>query len=177
MLDADGVVFASPVYALHVSSMTKNFIDRLGYFAHRPVFHNKFALVMVTLSGYGGKYAYSYMSDMFSAFGFNVVTNIELKVRPGKRYDNYKSTHDENLFKAVDALIDRIRKGIKNPPSLGLLVPFTLFKTVSNLDKEKMSADYEYYKNKNDYYYDTKIPFFKKMIAKNVVKKILSDIK
>ena len=35
-----------------------------------------------------------------------------------------------------------------------------------------MSADYEYYKDKTDYYYDTKIPFFKKFITKKVVKKI-----
>ena len=40
------------------------------------------------------------------------------------------------------------------------------------LDKENMTADYEYYKDKTDYYYDTKIPFYKKFITKRIVKKI-----
>jgi hypothetical protein len=38
-----------------------------------------------------------------------------------------------------------------------------------------MKADYEYYKDKTDYYYDTKIPFLKKLIAKKVAKKIMSN--
>ena len=54
-----------------------------------------------------------------------------------------------------------------------MLVPFGIFKYVSEIDKENMKADYEYYKDKTNYYYDTKIPFFKKMITKKVVKKII----
>ena len=53
-----------------------------------------------------------------------------------------------------------------------MLVPFKIFKYVSEIDKENMTADYEYYKNKTDYYYETRIPFYKKFITKKVVKKI-----
>jgi len=33
-------------------------------------------------------------------------------------------------------------------------------------------ADYEYYKDKTDYYYDTKISFYHKLVAKSVEKQI-----
>jgi hypothetical protein len=52
------------------------------------------------------------------------------------------------------------------------MVPFHIFKYVSIIDKKVMTADYEYYKDKQDYYYDAKIPFIKKFITKRVVKKI-----
>jgi hypothetical protein len=39
-----------------------------------------------------------------------------------------------------------------------------------------MPADYEYYKDKKDYYYDVSFPFYKKWIADKVVKKEVSKI-
>ena len=38
MMEADGVIFASPVYSHMVSALMKNFFDRFGYLAHRPQF-------------------------------------------------------------------------------------------------------------------------------------------
>ena len=54
-----------------------------------------------------------------------------------------------------------------------MLIPFNIFKYVSVIEKENMPADYEYYKDKSDYYYNTTIPFHKKFIAKRVVEKIV----
>ena len=36
-----------------------------------------------------------------------------------------------------------------------------------------MTADYEYYKDKTNYYYEINLPFYKKFIADRVVKKII----
>ena len=78
------------------------------------------------------------------------------------------------ISKAFNSLINRIEKCDRAKPTINMMVPFSIFKYVSEIDKETMAADYEYYKDKTDYYYDTKIPFFKKMISKKVVKKITS---
>ena len=51
------------------------------------------------------------------------------------------------------------------------LVPFHIFKIVSELDPKLFSADYEYYKDKKDYYYDIKINPLKTKIAKKVARK------
>ena len=81
----------------------------------------------------------------------------------------------KKIIEAFNTLIDRIEKGERDKPSLGMLIPFKVFKYVSEIGKDVMTADYEYYKDKTDFYYDTKIPFFKKMITTKVVKKIISE--
>lgn len=169
---SDGVIFASPVYSHMISAPMKNFFDRFGYYAHRPRFFDKYAMSFVTCSGYGGKYAIEYMDKILSVFGFNLVPGLELHFRPGKTPETHIINNQKKAFKAFDKLIARIEIGGKDKPTIDKLVPFGVFKYVSEVDKENMSADYEYYKDKKDYYYDTKIPFAKKYISKRFVKKI-----
>jgi multimeric flavodoxin WrbA len=171
--EADGLILASPVYSHMVSALIKNFFDRFGYLAHRPQFFDKYALSMVTCSGYGAEYALEYMDKMLSIYGFNLAPSLELQIHPGKVKDSTLAFNREKSIKAVEALIDKIENGKRDKPSIGLMVPFILFKYVSKLDKELMKADYEYYKDKGDYFYDAKIPFYKKFIAKRVSDKII----
>ena len=173
ILDNDGLLLASPVYSHMVSSTMKNFFDRFGFYAHRPHFFDKYAMSLVTCSGYGAEDAIKYMDKMLSVFGFNLVPALELHFRPGKMPEKNIIQNQKKTMEAFDKFIARIEKGGKDNPPLGMLIPFGIFKYVSEIDKENMSADYEYYKDKTDYYYDTKIPFYKKFITKKVMKKII----
>ena len=173
--EADGLILASPVYSLMVSALMKNFFDRFGYLAHRPQFFDKYAMSMVTCSGYGAEYALEYMDKMLSIYGFNLAPNLELQVHPGKVKESTLAMNREKSIKAVETLIEKIKTGKRDKPSIGLMVPFRIFKYVASLDKDLMPADYEYYKDKKDYFYDAKIPFYKKFIGKKVSDKIISD--
>jgi len=173
MVDADGLILATPVYSLMISAVLKNFFERLGFFAHRPYFFDKYAMSVVTCSGYGAEEALQYMDKMLSVFGFNLVSPLELHFRAGKMPEKNKKRNQEKTIEAFEKFIARIEKGGRDKPPLNLMVPFNIFKYVSEIDKKNMTADYEYYKDKTDYYYDTKIPFFKKMITKKAVKKIV----
>jgi len=173
ILDNDGLLLASPVYSHMVSSTMKNFFDRFGFYAHRPHFFDKYAMSLVTCSGYGAEDAIKYMDKMLSVFGFNLVPALELHFRPGKMPEKNIIQNQKKTIEAFDKFIARIEKGGRDKPPLGMLIPFGIFKYVSEIDKENMSADYEYYKDKTDYYYDTKIPFYKKFITKKVMKKII----
>lgn len=173
MLVADGLILASPVFSNMVSATMKNFFDRFGYYAHRPNFFDKYAMSIVTCSGYGAEEAIKYMNKMLSVFGFNIITPLEIHFRPGKTPEKMKIKNQEKIVAAFDRFIARIEKGGRDKPPLDMLIPFNIFKYVSEIDKENMIADYEYYKDKTDYYYETKIPFYKKFITKKVVKKII----
>ena len=175
MLDTDGIVFASPVYSLMISATMKNFFDRLGFYAHRPRFFDKYAMSIVTCSGYGAEEAIKYMDKMLGVFGFNLVPPLELQFQPGKIPEKNKIENHKKTIEAFNALITRIEKGERDKLSLNMLIPFKVFKYVSEIGKEVMKADYEYYKDKTDFYHETKIPFFKKMITKRVVKKIIDE--
>ena len=75
MQTADGIIAASPVYSHMVPAMMKNLFDRLGFYAHRPMFFQKYAMSIVTCSGYGAEHAIKYMDKMLRIFGFNLAPN------------------------------------------------------------------------------------------------------
>lgn len=176
MKAADGLILSSPVYSHMVSALMKNLFDRFGYFAHRPEFFGKYAMSMVTCSGYGSDHATQYMDKMLSVFGFNLAQPLTVNYNPGRGSESQKTENEQKIQDGFNALIAKIRKGDKDKPGLGKLIPFGIFKAISEAAKDSMPADYNYYKNKTDYYYDIQLPFFKKWIAKKVVKKEVDKI-
>ena len=74
LLQADGVIFASPNYVSSVPALFKNFIDRFAYAGHRPRFFRQRAMAIVTSAGPGGlSEARNYISASLGAFGFRFV--------------------------------------------------------------------------------------------------------
>ena len=173
---ADGLIGASPTYSHMVPAIMKNLFDRLGFYAHRPDFFDKYAMSIVTCSGYGGKHALEYMDKMLQIYGFNLASSLDLHYQPGKIPEKKIVENKEKIIAALKSLIARIEEGVNDKPTLNRIVPFGIFKAISLVARDDMPADYDYYKDKKDYYYDVNIPFFKKYIAKKVVKKEIDKI-
>ena len=57
----------------------KKFIERTGFFGHRPIFFDKYAMVIGDCGGFGAKEVTKYLRDIFNSYGFNVVSSLELK--------------------------------------------------------------------------------------------------
>ncbi|MGI5819098.1 MAG: flavodoxin family protein [Armatimonadota bacterium] len=53
ILAANGVIFASPVYALGMTALMKNLLDRFAYALHRPRFFDQKALIVVSAGAAG----------------------------------------------------------------------------------------------------------------------------
>ena len=175
MLNADGIIFASPVYVNHTNALMKNFMERLGYEAHRPRFVDKFGMVMSTCGMFGAKESNEFMDGIFNSFGFNICDSLELQIGANREKD--KNINREKTIKAFDTFIARIKKGERPPPRMGQLVRFNIFKLLSALFKEHYQADYQYYKDKTDFPYDGKIGYFKKTLAKRIARNALSDLR
>ncbi len=173
MLEADGVIFASPTYSHMISAIMKNFFDRFGFYAHRPRFFDKYAMSLTTCSGYGAEFAIQYMDKMLGVFGFNMVPPLDLNVRPGKVKEADRQFNHKKTIDAVNVLLAGIKKGKRRKPSLSFMVPFHIFKLVSELESDFMKADYEYYKDKKNYYYDIKINPVKTYLAKKIARKTI----
>ena len=174
--EADGVVFATPVYVNHISGLMKHFFDRLGYIAHRPQYYDKYAMVMAICAGFGAKEANDYMEGVLSVFGFNVVSSLELKVMTKTERER---EHNLDLTKkALNTLISGILEGRKSKPSptLTQAIYFNIFKYISELNKEQGKADYEFYRDKTEFACDAKIGFFKKFLAKRIAKKFMKKM-
>lgn len=76
MFHADAVVFASPVYAMHISSLLKRFVDRLAYTFHRPRYFGRYALGLCVTGGIGLKPALQYIRMFSGAWGFEHIGSL-----------------------------------------------------------------------------------------------------
>ena len=69
--ECDALILTSPVYAMNVTGLLKNFIDHLAYFYHRPEFFEKKAMVVVTTAGAGHNKVGKYLDETLESWGFN----------------------------------------------------------------------------------------------------------
>jgi multimeric flavodoxin WrbA len=174
---ADATIFASPTYARTISALMKKFVERTSYLAHRPIFFGKYALALTTCAGFGGNLTCRYLKENFTQCGFTFVPSVVLMVATKSQMET-----DHNRKKAIQAyekLVRAIQTHEDIKPSLGQLVYFNILKSISELNKLKGWADYEYYRDKNDFYYDVKIPIVKNKLARWIagreIKKMLAN--
>jgi multimeric flavodoxin WrbA len=171
MLDADGVIFASPVYTNHATAVMKNFFERFGYETHRPRFYGKYAMVIAVCAMFGSKETKEYMEGIVGSFGFNVTSSLELGIAANTEQE--KKYVREETTKAFDKFITSIKNGESFKPEMGDLVRFNLFKILSELKPDYYEADYQYYKDKTEYPLD--VSSVKKKLARKVAVKMVKE--
>ncbi|KUO51053.1 MAG: hypothetical protein APF76_16285 [Desulfitibacter sp. BRH_c19] len=167
MFNADGIIFASPVYVFNVSTLMKNLIDRLAYMSHRPQFFGKSAMAVVTSGGGGIPETLKYLESVLHGWGFRFAGKLGIMMHPVVDHSQKISNIKKIAYKFYDSFKDN--KQIS--PRLSELLQFRIIKLNSVKFKEHFPADYEFYKDTKDYYIQTRIKFFK-----NIYTKILEKI-
>ena len=173
MIEADGIIFQSPVYVNIISSQMKIFMERVSYLSHRPQFYGKPAIVMAVCGGFGADQANEYMTGIFSSFGFNIAAHPELRV--AKKSETESSFNHQQTTQAVDTLISTIEAGILPKPTTTQVVMFYIYKMLSELQKEYYEADYEFYKDMDEFPFGDVSPL-KKMFAKRIATSSVKDM-
>lgn len=147
MDDADGLIFASPVYGMNVSGLFKMFVDRFSYIFHRPRFFEKKALLIATAGGIGQKEVLKYMDLVARGWGFEVVSQTGLTTPPGIRIP--KSLMQENKRELQEAA-DKFHRALKrkNPtsPSFSDILYFRGGRGTFGELGEILPTDYRYWK-------------------------------
>jgi multimeric flavodoxin WrbA len=172
MLAADGLIFATPNYALQVTALLKMFLDRLAFVFHRPCFFHKAYIPIVTQGVYGGKDIVKYLEDIGRFWGFNVARGVCLTTPPGDRTASEQARIDRTLANAARKFYAAL-VGPQSPvPSLKSLAIFRLARSNHKFLAEETSRDYQYFKEHgwldSDYYYDIKLDPFKKLVGKGI---------
>ena len=164
---ADGVIITSPVYAMNVSGLLKNFFDHTAYLYHRPEFFTKKALVIVTTAGAGQKDVAKYMDETLRHWGVNKVYKISMACG-GKDYLETKDIDKTSKQFAKD-----VESGKLHSPKLNDLVFFNVWKAMA-LSKDPIEADRNYWFDtglvKNDFAPEVKINIAKKAFSKIMFK-------
>jgi len=160
---ADGVILASPNYAANVPWLMKNYIDRFAYTLHRPKYFNqKFMLLITSGSFMGVKSAMEALSIMVS--GGNVINRLSVLNSP-QMNDKKQKIQEEKIKKNTEKFAKLMNKKKSSKPTFSYLIWFSAFKAASEINKNSLPADYQYYKNK-DYFINCKLNIFQRIVIK-----------
>lgn len=169
MMDADGIIFATPNYSLQVSASMKTLLDRLAYVFHRPCFFHKSSLAIVTQGVYGGKEILKYFESVGQFWGFNVCKGVGLTT-PSNDLLPYEL---EKIERKLSLAAERFYKALltaKSPtPNFLKLWIFRFVRTFHAINTDNSYRDYHYFKEngwfESQYYYDVKLCFVKKLFG------------
>ena len=168
------MILTSPVYALNVSALMKNFIDHTSYFYHRPYFFDKTALVVVTTAGAGLKKVTNYLSETLRNYGFNKTYKIDLKIHNQELNEN-----DINkVYKISSKWIKDLQSHKLHNPSFKAIFYYNLWKNMAiNNMSTKSDKDYWNLTNLKNYYFAQNIPLnlFKKFFGM-ILSKVLGIV-
>lgn len=177
LIEADGIILASPVYACQVSGTFKKVIDRLSYLFHRPELVAKPVLTVLTTAGGGIKDTNRYLKLVADGWACHLCG--QLAVSCTRYFENrwggavsdvkYKTKINERIKVLVDKFeleIQNRKSGQLPRPSLYDIFMFSGLKTKTYTSQ----ADYAYWKEKgwmkNSYYYETRLPLGGRLVEK-----------
>jgi NAD(P)H-dependent FMN reductase len=178
MREADGVIFATPVYSLQVTALMKNFLDRLSYIFHRPCFFHK-AFIPIAVQGvYGAKGTLSYLDEVARFWGFKTCPGLGLTVPWDKPLPEEQQKIDEKLDKAAKRFYTPLNDPGDPIPGFKDVLIFRSVRTVHS-QAAGFKRDHDYYKEQgwftSDYYYPTKLGLLKKIIGAWVEKQTIKQ--
>lgn len=160
MMSADGIIFASPVYVMGVTGLFKNFLDRLASICHRPVFCDKYAMVLSTVGAIGLGDTLKYMAGAVGSWQFRKV--IKAGIKTPYAYDT-----DKNMTAGKRASISRRVLRFRNmmledkycSPSLPQVLQFRFQRAVFTRQADDWPADGRFYEalRGKKYYCDVKV--------------------
>ena len=168
ILDYDGVVLASPAYAMSVPWLMKNFIDRFSYTLHRPKFLNQKLMLLVTTGAVGIKETQKTLSSTLG--GMDLVAKLGVKTPPNNYRPKYAKKVANDIEKASKKFYQALKSGKPLPPTFWNVMWFQIFRIQSEKGKHHYPADYDYYKDKKDFFYETKVNPLKTSVAKLLIR-------
>jgi multimeric flavodoxin WrbA len=168
ILASDGIILVSPVYSMNVPWLMKNFMDRFAYTLHRPIFVNQKLMLLVTAGDVGLKETLKSLSNTLG--GINLVAKLAVKTPPYK----YRPKYEETIAHAVEKASKKFYKSLKSdkplPSTFINVLWFQAFKIQSEITKHYLPADYNFYKDKEYFFYETNVNPLKTFAAKFLIR-------
>jgi multimeric flavodoxin WrbA len=147
MQEADGVIFATPVYGFQVSYLMKLFIDRHGYIFHRPRFFRQKALLLTTAGMVGNNDVLKYLNLVARIWGFDIAAQVGIRSHAtfGPLPPNVLKENEKKLRKAAEAFLTALKRGTRSRPKLFDVLGFHIGRAPSDELGELAPADHHYW--------------------------------
>ena len=183
LIEADGIVLATPVYAYQVPAPIKRIIDRMAFLFHRQELVGKPVLVVVTSDGGGHKQVSKYIKMTVSGWACNLIGTINIispmyfKDKKDNSAWGYSESYHNKISLRIKKLSHKFKVSIESKvtknPSFYELFMFNCLRTKTFT----FQADYDFWNEKgwlsSYYFYDTKLNIFKKVFG-NILRIIIN---
>jgi multimeric flavodoxin WrbA len=146
---ADGVIFASPVYSMHISYLMKQFIDRFAYNFHRPRYFGQYAMTLAVTGAVGQEKALKYLKEVATAWGFDCVAQLGLiappQNTPFQQLDIGRKDRTEEVARRFYAAMWE-----KKPKKLSVsdYIAFRVMQAIYSRMKQLSPTDYAYWQKR-----------------------------
>jgi multimeric flavodoxin WrbA len=149
MREADGAIFASPVYGMNVTGQMKTFVDRFCYIFHRPRFFDKKALLLTTAGGIGNREVLGYLDTVAGVWGFEVAGKAGLIIPPGTPLAPYRAKANRRvLMQAAQDFTAALQRKTRKSPGLKQVIIFHAQRAAFSQMEKVSPCDYQYWKAK-----------------------------
>jgi len=146
---ADGVIFASPVYVEDINGIMKNWIDRMAFNCHRPAFADKTAVIVVTSGVGSSNHALKTMKSALLTWGFNLSAQSKFRTGDFMEDDQIKSCYGNEIKVIANKLFNAIHGGKAEYPSFYSLIVFKVQqKYWQKIKNTQNTFNYSYWENK-----------------------------
>jgi multimeric flavodoxin WrbA len=169
--EADGVIFVTPVYSMHVSYLFKTFVDRFACNFHRPRYMGKYAIALAATGAIGLDETLKYIKGMAVSWGFDFVGQLGniavpklMSVGPPMQID-----------KRTDAIVREFYYAVrdKRPKKLAVsdYIHFHAIRAVYGKLREISPTDYAYFRDKG--WLNPRTKYFHDNIRGNALKELI----
>jgi NAD(P)H-dependent FMN reductase len=171
---ADGVIFASPVYSMHISYLLKSLIDRMAYTFHRPKYFGKYAVSIAVAGNIGLKETLEYLKMVETSWGFENIGDLGYIAAPKNTPIKINATTKNNVEDLINQFYGAIKEKKPRKLTLNDHITFRLMQTVYSRMEEMSPYDYQYWKEKG--WFDKNIKFFFTNVKRNFLKDTIARI-
>lgn len=172
MLASDGVIFVTPNYALQITGLLKNLLDRLSFVFHRPRLFGRVFMPIVVQGVYGGSDINKYLNKTMEFWGFRPVKGAVIQ---GALYPNEKRREEtetescQSIAKAAARFEKTINAARPKTPSLFRVAIFRMTRSSMKLFDDALEPDRIYYETHGwftaPYYYPVALGPFKSLFG------------
>jgi multimeric flavodoxin WrbA len=173
LLEADGLLLASPVYVEDINGILKNWIDRMAFNSHRPAFAGKTAILAINSAVGSSNHALQSMSRALGTWGFHFSGKGKFTAGALMKKDIMKTRYEKVIKKLSRQFITALVNQEPLVPSFYSLLVFKVQQKYWQKNEiEHNTVDYAYWLNKgwlnpqSWFYFEHRASWFKAAMAR-----------
>lgn len=158
---ADCVLLSSPVYVEDVNGVMKNWIDRMAFLCHRPMYFDKVAYIVSTSGAGASRHNLRTMNFALTSWGFRISGEQSFLAGALTEKDELKKTYGKKIRKIAQSILSTATKDV-NRVSFVSLLTFRVQQLYHNHNLSKNSLDSAYWEKngwldmQQTYYFNVK---------------------